>query len=109
MSPFLERTEHCFQDLTKDGNDLSPQPLVPLPQVEHLVHEQEDDPERDVVDGAVRISGIVQDPGANLALCDQIGYAAIRFGWLGGGENKKNNKDKTYSQPPPVIMKEKKI
>jgi hypothetical protein len=38
-------TEHGLYELSEDGDDLAPEPLVPLLQVEHLVHEEQHDPE----------------------------------------------------------------
>ena len=46
--PVDDVPEHGLEDLLEREDDVLPQPLVPLAQVEHLVHEQQDDSERDV-------------------------------------------------------------
>ena len=42
-------TKHGLHELSQNGDDLSPEPLVALLQVEHLVHEEEHDSEGDVL------------------------------------------------------------
>ena len=66
--PVDDVAEHGLEDLLEDEHDVLPQPLVPLAQVEHLVHEQEDDPQRDVaLDGGVRDAGARADHDAGAA------------------------------------------
>ena len=59
-------TKHCFQNLPQHCHDLPPEPLVSLSQVKHLIHEEQDDSQRDVVDGRV----VLLQDGANLAGVD---------------------------------------